>query len=156
MFPPAGILFAVLGAGAGIANLIPGGGKVAAVFDLLNPTAMTTCIARWSFNNAGDPTGGKNYGAIGKTVKTLGKEGKSLYDGGPDADSIVAGAADDIKLGEILGTVGSVAGFEYGLYSAGIMNVNVSNPQTVAEVNDTSTMTGCLDDQWKAADANVG
>jgi len=93
-FPPAGILFAVLGAGAGIANLIPGGGKVAAVFELLNPTAMTTCIARWSFNNAGDPTGGKNIGAIGKTVKTLGKEGKSLYDGGPDADSIVAGAAD--------------------------------------------------------------
>ncbi|MDQ1548157.1 MAG: hypothetical protein QOH69_3061, partial [Actinomycetota bacterium] len=156
VFPPAGILFAVLGAGAGIANLIPGGGKVAAVFELLNPTAMTTCIARWSFNNAGDPTGGKNIGAIGKTVKTLGKEGKSLYDGGPDVDSIVAGAADDIKLGEILGTVGSVAGFEYGLYSAGIMNVNVSNPQTVAEVNDTSTMTGCLDDQWKAAGANVG
>jgi hypothetical protein len=32
----------------------------------------------------------------------------------------------------------------------------VSNPQTVEEVNDTSTMTSCLDDQWKAADANLG
>jgi hypothetical protein len=122
--PRVGILFAVLGAGAGIANLIPGGGQVASVFDLLNPTKVTTCMARWSFNNAGDPTGGKNLAKIGKTVKIAAKGAKSLYDGGPDSDAADASdagdAADDITLGGVLGAAGGVAGFDYGLYSAGM------------------------------------
>ena len=105
--------------------------------------------------NAGDPTGGKNIGKIGKVVKTGAQQAKLAYNGGPDSDYAPT-PTDDIQLGGVLGTAGSVAGFEYGLYSAGITNVNVSDPQTVEDVNDTSTMTGCLDDQWKAAGADVG
>jgi hypothetical protein len=140
LFPPAGILFAVLGAGAGIADLIPGGGTAASVFNLLNPTSITTCAARWAFTNSGNPTGGDNVGSILSTANTVRK---------------VANGADVITapIGPV-GAAGGLASLGMGLYSAGIGNTDFS-PQTVEQLNGTSTMTNCLDDQWSAAGANV-
>jgi len=136
LFPPAGILFAVIGAGAGIASLIPGGDKVAAVFDLVNPTKITTCIAQWSFNNAGDPTGGKNVGSIVSTANTIRK--------------VVNGVDVLVEPVGPIGAAGGAASFGYGLYSAGIGDANWG-PQTVDQLEDKSTLTNCLDDQWRAA-----
>jgi hypothetical protein len=64
---------------------------------------------------------------------------KSLYDDNALED--LHAATDDLTPGELFGGITSVADFEYGLCDAGITNTNVSNPQTVEEVNDTSTMT---------------
>ncbi len=66
LIPPAGILFAVLGAGAGIA-VLAGQDEIASAFDLINPTSIVTCAARWAFSNTGQASGGGNYGAIGST-----------------------------------------------------------------------------------------
>src|SRR5258707_8705137 len=73
ILPPAGIFFAVIGAAAGIASLIPGGDKAAAVFDLINPTKIMTCAARWGFGNSGNPTGGTNGGSMLSTLNTVRK-----------------------------------------------------------------------------------
>jgi hypothetical protein len=140
LFPPAGIFFAFLGAMAGIASMIPGGGGVASVFDLVNPTKITACAARWGFTNAGDPTGGYGGGSLLSGANTLRKvwQGKDvLFE----------------KVGP-LGMAGGAASLAYGLYEAGAGKVDLS-PQTVEELAGTSTMTGCLNQQWKAAGANL-
>ena len=49
----------------------------------------------------------------------------------------------------------AVAGFGYGLYSAGIGHTDFT-PQTVEELNDTKTMTSCLDSAWRFATSREG
>ncbi len=136
LFPPAGIFFSVVGLGAGIANLIPGGDKVAAVFDLVDPTKITTCVARWSFTNAGDPTGGANVGSMISTANTIRK--------------VVNGVDVFIEPIGPLGTAGGLASFGYGLYDAGIGSAEFG-PQTVEELADSAGLTNCLDAQWRGA-----
>jgi len=136
LFPPAGIFFALVGSAAGIASMIPGGDKVAAVFDLINPTKVTTCVARWSFNNAGDPTGGANAGSLISTANTLRK--------------VVNGVDVFVEPIGPLGTAGGLASFGYGLYEAGIGDAELG-PQTVDELADASTMTNCLSEQYRGA-----
>ena len=140
LFPPAGMFFAFLGAMAGIANMIPHGGPVASMFDLVNPTKITTCAARWGFTNSGDPTGGYGVGSLISGTNTLRKfvQGKELI---------------FEKVGP-LGMAGGAASLAYGLYEAGAGKVDLS-PQTVEELAGTSTMTGCLNQQWKIVGANV-
>jgi hypothetical protein len=140
VFPPAGMFFAFLGAMAGIANMIPHGGPVASMFDLVNPTKITTCAARWGFTNAGDPTGGYGVGSLLSGTNTL----RKVWQG---KDVIFE------KVGP-LGIAGGAAALGYGLYEAGAGKVDLS-PQTVEQLAGTSTMTGCLNQQWKAAGANV-
>ncbi len=140
LFPPAGMFFAFLSATAGILNMIPHGDGVAAVFDLINPTKITTCAARWGFGNTGDPTGGYGVGGLLSGTNTLRKvwQGKDvLFE----------------KVGP-LGIAGGAASLAYGLYEAGAGNVD-TGPQTVEELAGTSTMTGCLNSQWHAAGANL-
>ncbi len=140
LFPPAGMFFALLSATAGILNMIPHGDGVAAVFDLINPTKITTCAARWGFGNTGDPTGGYGVGGLLSGTNTLRKvwQGKDvLFE----------------KVGP-LGIAGGAASLAYGLYEAGAGKVD-TGPQTVEELAGTSTMTGCLNSQWHAAGANL-
>ena len=160
-FPPAGILFSVLGAAAGLAASIPGGDKVAAVFDLVNPTKITVCAAQWAFNNDGNPTGNTNVGAIVSTANTI----RKVING---ADVLTQPVADlrtlpgiGAKLPERLGNLPGGLSFAlggaalgYGLYSAGIGGTDLS-PQTVEQLRDTSTMTSCLDEQWRAAGSDI-
>lgn len=141
LFPPAGILFAYLGAAAGIASMVPNGGQdVASVFDLINPTKITTCAARWAFSNPGNPTGGGNYGSIVSTANTI----RKIY---KDVDVSIQPVG-------LLGASAAIAGFGYGLYDAGIAGAEFDT-QTVEELRGTSTMTGCLNDQWQTAGANL-
>ena len=141
VFPPAGILFAFLGAGAGILNLIPHGKEVAGVFDLLNPTKITTCAARWGFSNTGDPTGGLGAGGIISTANTTRKVLNGI--------NVLSE-----KVGP-LGIAGGIAGAGYGLYDAGIGHTDLS-PQSIEDLAGTSTMTGCLDKQWHTVGSNLG
>lgn len=140
LFPPAGMFFAFLGAMAGIANMIPHGGPVASMFDLVNPTKITTCAARWGFGNAGDPTGGYGAGSLISGANTMRKfvQGKELI---------------FEKVGP-LGMAGGAAALAVGLYEAGAGNVD-SGPQTVEQLAGTQTMTGCLNKQWQIVGANV-
>lgn len=141
VFPPAGMFFAFLGTMAGIANMIPNGGSVvASMFDLVNPTKITTCAARWGFTNAGDPTGGYGVGSMLSGANTL----RKVWQG---KDVIFE------KVGP-LGIAGGAAALAYGLYDAGAGNVDLS-PQTVEELAGTSTMTGCLNQQWQIVGANL-
>jgi len=139
VFPVAGIFFGVLAAGAGISSLL-GSDKAASFFDLLNPTKIATCAARWSFGNAGDPTGGAN---LGKIVST-GNKIRQISDG---AD------VTRVSISNVTAFTSS-AGFVTGLYSAGITHAEIG-PQTVDELADTETMTGCLEDQWRLANADL-
>lgn len=43
------------------------------------------------------------------------------------------------------------AALGYSLYSAGIGNADVSTAQSTDELRDTTTMTTCLNEQWRAA-----
>lgn len=138
-FPPAGALFAYLGAAAGIANSIPGGREVGQIFELIDPTNITECAARWAFGNTGNPTGGANIGSQLSTANTI----RKIYQ-----------AKDVLEPAGAVGIAAGVASFGYGLYAAGIGDTDFS-PQTLEELADTKTMTGCLDQQWQAAGSNL-
>jgi hypothetical protein len=140
LFPPAGIFFAFLGAAAGIVQFIPHGKEVAGVLDLINPTKITACAARWGFSNTGNPTGGVNPGSIGSLAWT----GFKVYKG---KDVITQ------NIGKF-GIGGAVLGTATGLYEAGIHHAELG-PQSVEQLAGTSTMTGCLDDQWRIANSNL-
>ena len=141
IFPPAGIFFAFLSAGAGIASLIkPGGAEVAAVLDLINPSKIATCAARWGFSNSGNPTGGLGVGGMMSTANTF----RKLYQG---VDVVFE------KVGP-LGVLGGAASLGYGLYDAGIGHAELGT-QSVEQLRGTSTMTGCLDQQWRIAGSNI-
>ena len=138
LFPPAGILFGILGAAGGIAALIPGGDKIAAAFDLVNPTKITTCIARWSYANTDDPTGGANVGSIVSTANTIRK--------------VINGVEVFVEPVGPIGAAGGAASFGYGLYEAGIGDADWgASPQTIEQLEDKATLTNCLDEQWRAA-----
>jgi hypothetical protein len=139
MFPPAGILFSVMGAGAGLASLA-GLDEVAAGFDLLYPTKITACAARWAFSTTGDPTGAYNPGAIAGTTNKI----VQILQGKDVLTPTISGA----------GFGAGAAGFVAGLYSAQVWNADF-DPQTVEQLRDTDTMTGCLDEQWRAANSNL-
>jgi hypothetical protein len=153
IFPPAGLLFGAMGALAGISSFIPGGGQAEAVFDLLNPTKITACIARWGFDNTGHP-GGHNIGAIVSTGKKAASGIKGALTPVYETDEVLnnngnfnAGAA---KVG------GAVVSIGFGLYSAGIGGALTSTqPESVEELAGKSTITGCLDDVWKITGSNL-
>ena len=63
-------------------------------------------------------------------------------------------AQDVLEPPGALGFAGGLAAFGYGVYSAGVTNIDWG-PQTIEELAGTSTMTGCLDKQWQAAGSNV-
>jgi hypothetical protein len=141
-FPPLGMFFAAMGTIAGISSFIPGGQGAAALFDLLNPTKITGCIARWGFTNAGSPGGQQNIGSMISTGKTIGQAvftTKDLltFDLGP------------------LGVAGGAASIGYGLYDAGIGGANMVGAQSVEELAGRSTITGCLDDVWRITGSNL-
>jgi hypothetical protein len=141
-FPPLGMFFAAMGTIAGISSFIPGGQGAAAVFDLLNPTKITGCIARWGFTNAGSPGGQKNIGSMISTGKTIGQAVFTTKD------------LLTFDLG-ILGVAGGAASIGYGLYDAGIGGANMVGPQSVEELAGRSTITGCLDDVWRITGSNL-
>ncbi len=180
LFPPAGILFTTLAAGAGIASFFPGGDKVAAVFDLVNPTKITECAARWAFDTSNAPTSGHNLGAIKKTLNNLKDlhtatavattaiadvkpatgisavlakalaKAKSGYNTVKSGYNTVKGVLDD-KIGlKNLGTAAALASFGYELYDDGIGNIT-GGPPSVDQLRNTAGMTTCLDQQWRAA-----
>jgi hypothetical protein len=161
MFPPMGLFFAVVAAGAGIAS-IAGDDKTASVFDMMNPTSMTTCAARWAFDNSGQSTGAYNAGAIAKVTKT----GYDIVQGKdivmkPIADlrslPLGVGAKLPDKLANFPGGLSfalAAAGFGYGLYTAGIGDVP-TGVQTVEQLRGTATMAGCVDEKLRFAGANT-
>ncbi|MGE3193780.1 MAG: Ig-like domain repeat protein [Microbacteriaceae bacterium] len=140
-FPPVGIFFAAMGTAAGIAGFIPGADKAAAVFDLLNPSKISACIARWGFTKPGSP-GGQNIGAMISTGKTV---GTAVF------------TSKDVLVQNIgaLGIAGAAASIGYGLYDAGIGGVNMVGPQSVEELAGTSTLAGCMDQQWRILQTNM-
>jgi hypothetical protein len=129
-----------MGAGAGLASLA-GQDDIAAMFDLVNPTKITACAARWAFSTTDDPTGGYNIGSIVTTSNRLIKVLRGLPVVNPNGDN--AG---------MLG--GGMASFLTGLYTAQVWNADFT-PQTIEELRDTDTMTGCLDQQWRFVDSNL-
>jgi hypothetical protein len=141
LFPPVGIFFGVVGTAAGLTGLIPGGDKIAAVFDLVNPTKISACVARWGFNKPGSPGGG-NYGAMISTGKTA---------------ATAVFTSKDVLIRNIgpLGVGGAALSIGYGLYDAGIGGANLVGPQSVEELADRSTITGCLDQQWRILGSNI-
>jgi hypothetical protein len=157
LFPPAGIFFSLMAAGAGLFSLLPGGDGPASVFDLVNPTKITVCAAQWAFSNPGNPTGGSNVGAIISTANTLRKAAAG-------ADVLTKPVADLRSLPGIGGKLPDsladapgglsfalgAAALGYGLYTAGIGNVQ-GGARTVDQLRDTKTMTSCLDEQWRVA-----
>jgi hypothetical protein len=54
-----------------------------------------------------------------------------------------------------LGVAGAAAAIGYGLYDAGIGGANMVGPQSVEELADQSTLTGCLDQQWRILGTNL-
>lgn len=138
--PPIGIALAVLGTAAGISNLIPGGKDMGSFFELIDPTNITECIARWGFDNPGDPTGGPNPGSMVATAKNA----WSYYR-----------YADMWEPAGAPGIAGGAASFALGVYTATGGGKVDFTPQTLEELADASTLTGCLDQQWKAAGSNV-
>jgi len=161
MFPPMGLFFAVVAAGAGIAS-IAGDDKTASVFDMMNPTSMATCAARWAFDNSGQSTGAYNAGAIA----SVGKTGYDIVQGKdilmkPIADlrslPLGVGAKLPDKLANFPGGLSfalAAAGFGYGLYAAGIGDTP-TGVQTVEQLRGTATMTGCVDEKLRFAGANT-
>jgi len=161
MFPPMGLFFAVVAAGAGIASLA-GDDKTASVFDMMNPTSMATCAARWAFDNSGQSTGAYNAGAIA----SVGKTGYDIVQGKdilmkPIADlrslPLGVGAKLPDKLANFPGGLSfalAAAGFGYGLYAAGIGDTP-TGVQTVEQLRGTATMTGCVDEKLRFAGANT-
>lgn len=138
--PPIGIALAVLGTAAGISNLIPGGEDMGSFFELIDPTNITECAARWAFDNTGNPTGGANPGSIVATANNIRKY--NMY-------------GDMLEPAGAVGIASGIAGFGLGVYTAtGGGNVDFS-PQTLEQLAGTATMTGCLDEQWKAAGSNL-
>ncbi len=47
------------------------------------------------------------------------------------------------------------ASLGYGLYDAGIGDANLIGPQSLEELEDRSTITGCLDEQWRVTGSNL-
>ncbi len=161
LFPPMGLFFAVVAAGAGIAS-IAGDDKTASVFDMMNPTSLATCAARWAFDNSGNSTGAYNAGAItsvGKTSYDI-VQGKDILTK-PIADlrslPLGVGAKLPDKLANFPGGLSfalAAAGFGYGLYAAGIGDTP-TGVQTVEQLRGTATMTGCVDEKLRFAGANT-
>lgn len=141
LFPPVGIFFGVVGTAAGLAGFIPGGDKVAAIFDLVNPTKISACLARWGFSKPGSP-GGQNIGAMISTGKT--------------ALTAVA-TSKDVLIRNIgpLGVGGAALSIGYGLYDAGIGGANLVGPQSVEELANASELAGCMDQQWRILGTNM-
>jgi hypothetical protein len=160
-FPPAGIAFAMLGAAAGIMSLLPGDDPKAGFFDLINPANITQCIAKWSFNNPDQPKDGVNYGAQVANLNNI----KGIV---TNPDVFIKPIADLRSLpiigGKLPKSIANLPGglsfaigaasFGYGLYDAGIGNADLG-PQTIEELNDTGTITSCLDEQWRFAGSNT-
>lgn len=143
LIPPLGIALSLVGAAAGIASLIPGGDKVAAVFDLVNPVKITQCAASWGFSNeAGNPTGGPNVGSLVSTANTVRK--------------VVQGIDVVTERVGMFGAAGGIASFGAGLYEAGVGSLDLTTPVTVEGLRGTSTMTNCLNKVWRAVDSTVG
>jgi len=153
IFPPVGMVFAGVGALAGISSFIPGGGKAEAVFDLVNPTKITACIARWGFDNTGHPDG-HNIGAIVKTAKEgLTQAKNALTPVVETEDALAKGPSFLAGAGKVAGAAASIG---YGLYSAGIGGaLTQTQPETVEELAGRSTITGCLDHEWRITGANL-
>jgi hypothetical protein len=162
-FPATGVLFAYLAASAAVASLVPNGGKdVAAVLDLINPTNITTCAARWAFAKGEDPTGPK-VGAVLTTAKNAydAYKGKDIFFK-PISDlrslPFGLGAKLPAKIADLPGGltgITSAASLGLGLYSAGIQHAELG-PQSIEQLADTETMTGCLNDQWRVTGQDVG
>lgn len=137
--PPVGVLLSFIAMGSGIANMV-GDDEIASGFELMNPTGITACAARWAFTNAGAATGGQSPGGTLSTLNTI-------YKFGMDSDVFTA------PVGYVGGAAG-IANFAYGLYSAGIADTDFS-PQTIEQLRGTATMTGCLEQQWRAVGADL-
>ena len=164
LFPPAGLIFGLLAATAGLFSLLPGGDGPASVLDLMNPTKITTCAARWAFSKTDDPTGKLNAGAIIGTPKKI----YTLYKGAsavtPVADlrGLASTAATTTStLSKTVATLKSAApgiigaaSFGYGLYDAGIGHSEFG-AQTIEQLRGTQTMTGCLEDQWRVTGVDL-
>jgi hypothetical protein len=142
LLPPAGIFFAAVGSLATIASFIPGGENVAAVFDLINPTKITTCIARWGFETSGAPSV-QSSGALLSSANTL---RKVVF---TNTDVVTEG------LGPV-GAAGEALAIGYGLYDAGLGSADLSGPESLDELAGRSTISGCLDEVWRVTGSEVG
>jgi hypothetical protein len=165
-FPAAGILFGYLAAASALANLVPNGGSdVGAVFDLINPTNITSCAAKWAFSNSSEPSG-PDIGGLTKAAKTA----KTVWDANKGKDvffkpvsdlrSLPAGLGAKLpdKVADLPGGLSAITGaasLGVGLYSAGIQHAELG-PQTIEQLADTETMTGCLNEQWRVTGQDVG
>jgi hypothetical protein len=141
-FPPVGIFLAAMGTIAGLSSLIPNGDGAAALFDMLNPSKITACIARWGFNKTGSPTGGLNAGSMISTGKTT-------------LQAVLTNK--DLLTRDIgaFGIAGGAASIGYGLYDAGIGGANLVGAQSVEELEGRSSLAGCLDEVWRLAGSNL-
>lgn len=185
LFPGVGLVLGFLSAGASIFNALPGGDKPAAVFDVMNPTKITDCAARWAFGNADDPSGKVSPVKIVTTAKKIYKaynEVKTVADlrglasttaSATTATGILGKATETLnkakaalsnvssKIGTTLAPLKSAApavlgaaSVGMGLYSAGIGDIT-GGVDTVEQLRDTETMTGCLEDQWRITGADL-
>ncbi len=102
---------------------------------------ITAWIARWGFTKPGSP-GGQNIGAMISTGKTT---------------LTAVFTSKDVLVQNIgaLGIAGAAASIGYGLYDAGIGGANMVGPQSVEELAGTSTLAGCMDQQWRILQTNL-
>jgi len=142
LVPPAGIFFAALGTLSTISSFIPGAEGFTGVTDLLNPTKITECVARWGFDNSGKPSS-QSPGSVISTANTI---RKVVF---TNVDIVTEG------LGPV-GAVGGVLSIGAGLYTAGIGNADLSGPESLEELAGKSTIAGCLDEAWRITGSEVG
>jgi len=161
--PPCGIVLAVVGTVAAVTSLVPGGEDVTGFFDLVNPLKITECAARWGFGSgSGVDTEATGAQAGKKTATTVKKTLKYIKPAPTAAQAAKTAASNAAKVGTKTAAVKvaakgglQAAGFVYGLYSAGLFDVDLGSYQNVDQLRDTATMTTCLDGAWRFADSNT-
>jgi hypothetical protein len=156
--PPCGVALATVALGSLIASVIPGGGDVAAFFDLINPQKLLDCTATWGFGNTktdtdkgGAPTGGDLLAIANKEKKVL-----QYLKPPPTAAQLAADAAKAaantskttarLATIKVVGKAGlQVAAFGYGLYDAGLFATDLGY-QTTDNLRDTAAFAQCMED----------
>ncbi len=156
--------FAALGGAAALASLIPGGEDAAAFFDLVNPTKILDCATTWAFGASPvEPTSdASNLRATQKTVTKTLKRLKPPPTAAESAAKLTQTLAKSSEAGARSAVISmaktdvlAIGGLAYGLYDAGLFDVDLDTFQTTDDLRDTATMTKCLDDAWRFADSNT-
>jgi len=160
--PPCGVFIAVVGVVAAATSFIPGAEKVAAFFDLVNPTAYLECATNWGLGNGKNASGTEPDIESVKEIKSAAKKSVKILKPPPTAAQIAASTAKTLtKSSKTVATKAVVkaagkdafqlAAFGYSLYDAGLFSADLGY-QTVDQLRDTASFTNCVDETTRLKD----